>query len=158
MTFASKCCTGKTVELSAGKVTQRMTGKQIQRQQDDIHQQDNRTHAYPEAVVKKEAADRIMPEKRDEYHRQIKKIAVQVLQDERELGLAEILAPRFFGNRATRRIKKEIAVVVARGPEPQRPTQNQQCRRQFPPVVMGINQRRVERREIRAPLVIRALE
>src|SRR5258708_35075281 len=104
-----------------------------------------------------------MPKKRDEYHRQIKKIAVQVLQDEWELSFTEILATRLFGDRAAWRVEEKspvisLAIVVTGGPEAQRPAQNQQRRRKLPPVVIGINQRRVERRKIGAPLKIRALE
>src|SRR5450432_4311032 len=98
-----------------------MAGEQVQRQQDYIHQQHNRSHADAEAVVKKESAEGVMPKKRNEHHRHVKKIAVQVLQDEWELGLAKILAARFFGDRAAGRIAKEspvvrLAIVVTGGP------------------------------------------
>src|SRR5258708_4384986 len=81
-----------------------------------------------------------MPKKRDEYHRQIKKIAVQVLQDEWELSFTEILATRLFGDRAAWRVEEKspvisLAIVVTGGPEAQRPAQNQQRRRKLPPAL-----------------------
>ena len=87
---------------------------------------------------------------------------MDVLQDQWKFCFAAI-AVSWLADRACRRIKKKctvirFAVVIARGAKSQRPAQNQYRRRKRPPVMLGINQRRIKRREVRSPFVEMALE
>src|SRR4051812_28580591 len=81
---------------------------------------------------------------------------MQILQNKRELGFAGIITLA-LRHRAGPRIKqkcpvKRFPVVVAGCAKAQRPSQYEQRWRVGPVTVMNINQRRVEGREIRAPL------
>src|SRR4051812_49046292 len=83
---------------------------------------------------------------------------MNVLQDQRECGLAFVVVTATVIHRASRWIKKEsaivsLAIVVASGAESEWASQDQQRRREFPPSVTGIDQWRIKRREIRAPFV-----
>src|SRR5580704_16954737 len=117
-----------------------MAGEKIQGQQSDIQRQDERTDAYSESILEKEAAHRVMPEKDNEDDAEIHEIAVQILKNKRELGLAGIAPARFFRHCATRRIKKEspvisFAIVIAGDAESERAGKNQERRRKRPVVM-----------------------
>src|SRR5271170_1433665 len=99
-----------------------------------------------------------MPEESEIDKRDVEKPAMEILEDEGKRRLAAIMPPGPFADRAGRRIEKEraivcLAVVVASRPKSERASQNQKRRRKPPPVVCGIDQRRIERREIGAPLI-----
>src|SRR6266436_384731 len=103
---------------------------------------------------------------------------MDILQDERKSGFASIVATREFATIeakpllvATREfadcagggIEKEsavigFAVVVARGAKPQRASKNQESRWEWPPMMLRVNERRIERREIRSPRIVGILE
>src|SRR3989442_69398 len=102
-------------------------------------------------------------EKSDEQTRQVKEIAMAILEDKRKSGFAAIVAARGFADGAGGRVQEKravvgFAVVVARGPKAQRANKNEESRGEWPPVMQGIDERRIERREVRAPLVILAFE
>src|ERR1700692_1582890 len=88
---------------------------------------------------------------------------MEVLKNKRKSSLASIAAFASFADGAGGWIEKKspvvgLPVVVARDPETQRPNQNQQRRRERPPAMMGVDERRVERRKVRSPFVIGSFE
>src|SRR5215813_4920162 len=81
---------------------------------------------------------------------------MQVLQDEGKLGLALVAMPR-LADGAGNRVEEEgsiirLAVVVAGGAKREREDENQERGRQRPP--RRLDQRRVERGQVRSPLVV----
>ncbi len=121
-----------------------------------------RSHSNAEPAVEAERAERVVPEKPEEQDREIEKESVKVLEHEGKRGLAAIGAPR-LSDRAGRRVQKERAVVrlpvvVAGGPETEGPPEDQKRRRERPPAVLLVDERRVERREVGAPLEVAALQ
>src|SRR3954468_20884311 len=110
-----------------------------------------------------EGVDCVVPQEAKKNECEKKCIAMQVLQDERECGLALVLMTSTFIDRACRWIEKKcpivgLSVVIASRTETQRTTQNQQRGRKFPPAVTGIDQGRIKRRKIGAPLVEASFE
>src|SRR5205807_4961603 len=100
--------------------------------------------------------------KSEENHRDIEKIAMQILQDEGKCRLAAIRSAA-LADHTGRGVEKERAiiglpVVVAGHAESQRAAQNQQRGRKQPPMVMGVDQRRIKRGEVWRPLVETALK
>src|ERR1700674_1690047 len=88
---------------------------------------------------------------------------MKVLQDKRKARFAAIAMWSRLTHRTGRRIEKEgavisFAVVVASRPKAERCAQDQNRRRKGPPAMMRINERRIERRKVRAPLVISAFK
>src|SRR5437660_4469167 len=76
---------------------------------------------------------------------EIQKMAMQVLQDEREFRLAFVFAARLT-HRAGRRIQEKgpivsLAIVIARHAKSQREGKDQQGRRPFPEMMVRIDQR-----------------
>src|SRR5712671_7894898 len=85
-------CTGKAIHLAADQVPQRVAGEQIKREQNDIDQQHQRSDADAKVKLligsrKPEGTNRVIPQEAQEYDGSVKKIAMKVLQDEREPGL-----------------------------------------------------------------------
>src|ERR1700716_1931086 len=88
---------------------------------------------------------------------------MEVLQYEGKASLASVRPPASLADRASGRMQEErpvirLPIVVARSAEPERAGQDQKCRRKPPPVVVGIDQRRIKRREIRSPGIERSFE
>jgi hypothetical protein len=140
-----------------------MAGRRVKGEEHDVGEENERAHADAEAPVEGEGADGVVPEEREEDDRQVEKVPVNVLQDEGERRLPAIAAPRRFPDGARGRIEEEravisLAVVVARRAEPEGAHEDQKRRRKRPPAMFGIDQRRVERREIGPPLVVAAFE
>ena len=109
-----------------------MAGKRVRRQQNNVDQQHQRAHTHPEFPVKIEREKDVFPQEKQKQHRQIKKISVYVLQNERKSRFALIVSFP-FGDRASRRILKKrpivcLPVIVAGGPKAQRPSQNKHRR------------------------------
>src|SRR5438477_1690178 len=126
-----------------------MTGEKIQRQQDDVEQQNQGPESNPNSVGKEKSFDRVMPKEDEEDNRQVHEIAMDILQDEGKPRLAGVVALS-LRHGATWRIEKErtvirFAVVVAGRAEPKRSAENEQRRRIGPIPVMHINQRRIKR-------------
>src|SRR5262249_15015094 len=89
------------------------------------------------------------------------KVSMQILEDEREARLAAVAVRMRLAHGARRRIEKErtvvgLAVVVAGGAKAQRRPQDQDRRRERPP--MRLDERRIKRREVWTPLIIGALK
>src|ERR1043166_2483702 len=147
----------EAIQFAADQVLQRVAGERVQRQQHDVDQQDQRAHAdaevpmrYVAVIPKKEGANGVIPEEAKEDHGGVKKIAMDILQDEGETGLAAIIAMRRLSHGAGRRVEKECAivglsVVIAGRTETERKNQNQQCRREGPPTVRCVDERGIER-------------
>src|SRR5579859_1005560 len=98
-----------------------------------------------------EGAYCVIPEKTQEHDGAIEKIAMKVLQDEREPGFAPIVAMCRLTHGASRRVHEKravisLAIVVAGDAEAERERQDQQGRRKMPPA--KVEQRRVKGREI----------
>src|ERR1022692_1051484 len=84
---------------------------------------------------------------------------MEVLKNERKRSLAPIAVFAALADGASGWIHEKspiisLSVVVASDPESQRPNQNQQCRRERPPSMMGVDERGIKRRQIRPPFVI----
>src|ERR1700682_298925 len=125
-----------------------MAGKSVKRKTNDVDQHDDRTQPDAEMSAPVEGQDHVIPKEGQEQHREIKEIAMEVLQDKRERRLALVTFVSAIAHRARRRIQKEravvsLAVVVAGGAKARRTAEYQKCRRQprRQPAVMGINQR-----------------
>ena len=69
-----------------------MAGKCVRGEQEDVYQHHERAHADAETFGEAEGEDRVVPEKAEKEDREVEKIAVHVLQDERKRGFAAILA------------------------------------------------------------------
>src|SRR5580693_3888885 len=148
----------EAIEFASGKVAKRMAGKRVEREQDDVCGQDKCADADAKVAVEVEGDDGVVPEKQDEHDRQVKKIAVNILQDKRKLRFPLILAIGRFTHSACRRIEKKravvsFAVVIARSAKPERSREDEQCRRKFPPMMQRIDQRRIKRGKIRPPFI-----
>src|SRR5215831_11577613 len=104
-----------------------------------------------------ERAHGVIPQEKKKEERGQKPVAMDVLQNQREPGLATVLVAQ-LAHRTRRRIQEEravvgLAVVIAGNAEAQGDAQNQQSRRKRPPVVLRIDQWGIKGREIRTPLV-----
>src|SRR5205085_4469258 len=100
-----------------------MARQQIKREQNNVDQKDQRAHANEEMAFKPEGANGVIPEEAEEDDRPVEEIAVDILQDEREPGLAAVIPVSTFAHRAGRRIEKErpvvcLAIVVTSCAEP----------------------------------------
>src|SRR5260370_11817828 len=134
-----------------------MARQRVHRQQNDVAQQHQRTHAHPELPVEKERLNGVFPQKKQKQYRQVKEVPMYILQNKRKPGLALVI-PLPLTHRATWRIEEKrtivgFAAVVAGGAKTQRPAQNQQRRRKFPPTMMLIHHRGIQRREIPSPFI-----
>ncbi len=86
----------------------------------------------PKWPSKSKARIDVVPKKDDEDERDVEKIAVKILENEREARLAVIFAIARFADSAARWVEKEgtvvgLAVVVARQTKAERTTENQEC-------------------------------
>src|SRR5262249_45558648 len=98
------------------------------------------------------------PQEEEKNDRCQKKVAMNILQHERKLRLAAVVAAGTLAHRARRRIQKEspiisLSVIVAGRPEAERKDEDQQGWGQRPPVVMRNDEGRIERRKVRPPRV-----
>src|SRR5579872_2253597 len=105
----------------------------------------------------------VVPEKSKEHEREIEKVAVNILQNERKLRFALVFAFGRLAHGASRWIEEKravisLAVVVAGGAKTERAGEDEQRGRKSPPVMLRIDERRIERRKVWPPLEIRALE
>ena len=62
MTRPAECCARKAIELSAGEMTQGMAGKRVDRQQDDVYEEDEAADSNAETAVPIEGNDSVIPE------------------------------------------------------------------------------------------------
>src|SRR5438874_13360576 len=87
-----------------------MTGEKIQRQQDDVEQQNQGPESNPNSVGEEKSFDRVMPKEDEEDNRQVHEIAMDILQDEGKPRLAGVVALS-LRHGATWRIEKKCAVI-----------------------------------------------
>src|SRR5205807_4191522 len=102
---------------------QRMAGEQIQGQQNNIDQENERTHGHVKMALIPESLNCVFPEKNNEDDGKVEKIAMQILQDKRKLRFAAILPACGLAHRAARWIGEKraivgLAVVIAGHAEP----------------------------------------
>src|SRR5674476_290209 len=119
-----------------------MTAESIQREENRVQRQHNRSHADAEMfragqVGEPHSFPRIMRKQDDEQRRQIKKVAVDVLNDERERAFAEKSFAR-FANGAVDRVGPErlvigATIIIAGETKSGRNPQNQKRRREWRP-------------------------
>src|SRR5258705_2856202 len=164
--------TREAVDVSADQVPQRVASERVARKQNHVDQHDQRADAHAElarsrghGAVSQDAADRpahrkqdIVRENEDEDHCRIHGIAMQVLKNERKLGLTLVPVARLTDG-AGGRIEEEgpvvgLAIVVAGDAKGAGKNQDQECGRERPP--SRLDQRRVERGEVRPPLIVPA--
>src|SRR5713101_8720716 len=99
-------------------MSQRVTTKCVPTEQDDVDREHNRADAKTErtpaarSIDKPESFPNIIGQDQNEKQREIKKVAVNVLHDERERTFAEISFAR-FAHCARRRVCPKRFVVSA---------------------------------------------
>src|SRR6266487_232158 len=103
---------------------------------------------FPGCRREPKRADRVVPQDDQENYGNVKKIAMQVLQDEGKAGLAAVTMRARFANGTCGWIEKEcpvvgFAIVVTGCPKAERGPEDEDRRRQRPPA--WLNQRRIER-------------
>src|SRR5688572_28681076 len=130
---ATECDTRETVDLAADDVSQRVARERVERKQNDVGEQDQRTNPDSEAAIKPERVNRVVPENDQEDERNVEKVAMQVLQDEWKGSLAAIPVRAAFADCARGRIEKEravvsLAIVVTGGAKTQGATQDENRR------------------------------
>jgi len=150
----------ETVEFSTSEMAERVAGKRVQREHDDVDAHDQSAQAYTEMAAEIVGEHGVVPEKPKKYERQIEKIAVNVLEDKGKRRFALVAASGRLADGTSRWIEKKravirFAVVVARGAKPEGSGEDEQGRREFPPVMLRINERRIERRKIGPPFEVR---
>src|SRR5580698_546471 len=153
MSGLAKSGARKTIQLSSGEMPQRVAGKRVERQQNNVRSQDKRAQADAEMPIEVESLYNVVPEKQNEHDCDVEKIAVKVLKDEGKLCFTLIFAFGRLTDGTRRRIEKKrpvvsFAVVIAGGAKPEGPGKNEQRRRKFPPMMQGIDQRRIKRGEV----------
>ncbi len=92
MSRLAKRHAGKTIDLAADDVSQRMTGERIKREQNYVGKQDERAQTDAKASIEPEGPDRVVPENNQEDECNVKKITMEVLQYEGKRSFAAILA------------------------------------------------------------------
>src|SRR5215204_1256101 len=93
-------------------MAQTMTAERVAREKKDVGGQDNRAQSDAEAVRKPEAFPRIVRQKDQKNKREIQKITMNILQNQRKFSFAPVAAPR-FADRARRRVCPERLVIRA---------------------------------------------
>ena len=134
----------------------------------DQHQQRAEAHVAPLVVGVAEGQHHVEAQHQGDQHRGVPEPAVDVVEDQRQPGLAGVAAVR-LGHAAGGRAQPEgavvgLAVVVAGHPEPEREDQDDQRRREREPrerlaevggTLDAVGEaRRVERREVRRGVVV----
>src|SRR5438046_9329650 len=84
-----------------------MARQQIEREQNNVSQKDQRAHTDEEMAFKPEGANGVIPEEEKEDDRPVQEITVDILENEREPGLAAVILVGALAHRAGRRIEKE---------------------------------------------------
>ena len=114
-------------------MAQRVTTKCGTAQQNDVNRQDDCANADAEPMIKPERLPNVVAQGQNENEREIQKITMHVLDDERERALAEIRFAR-LANGACRRVGPErfvirASIIITGQPKTARRPQNQQRRR-----------------------------
>src|SRR5579871_426546 len=103
---------GHAVEHAADQVAERVASEGVAAQQDHVDEKNYRTEAYAEVTIEPHREPNIVGEQDQEEDGEIQKIAMDVLNDEREGALAEIFFARLTDG-ASGRIGPERFVVGA---------------------------------------------
>src|SRR6266404_461791 len=162
-------------------MSQRVTTECVTTEQNDVDREHNRANANAERtpaarhIDKPECFPNIIGQDQNEKKREIKKVAVNVLHDERERTFAEISFAR-FADRAGRRVcpKRFVisaTIIITGEPKFARSPQNQKRGRKNkprgPPVWLRAeptvrriakNFRRIKRRDIVAKMIMGSLK
>src|SRR5260370_8424160 len=124
---------GKAIKLAADQVPQRVTGKSIEGEKDNVGQHDQTAHTDAEAMTDGKRANAFMscrkvgsdgipairerkcpngviPKEADKDKSKIKSVTVQVLQNEGEAGFTPVIAG-LFANSPCWRIPEETTLV-----------------------------------------------
>src|ERR1022692_1628336 len=144
------------VEPAADEMAPRVAAECVAAEQDDVDQHD--PGAEPElhvAVGCEEGEVDVIPEEAGDDQHEVEEEPVEVVEEERERGLAAVFAVAELTDRARRGVPEEravvrLAVVVAGGPEQQRRPEHPEGGTDRAGLPDG---RRVERREIRPALI-----
>src|SRR5687768_9651542 len=147
----------KAIDFTADDVSQRMARERVERKQNDVGEQDQRTDTNPESAVEPERVNRVVPENDQKNKRDVEKVTMQVLQDQWKCGLAAITMRTTLADCACRRIEKEstvvsFAVVVTGCAEAEWTTKDEQRRRERPPA--WFKERGIEWRQVWSPFVV----
>src|SRR2546426_3450821 len=115
----------EAVEGPAHQVAGRVAGETIERERSGVDQQHERADPDADAAPEPRPLEHVAPEEEEVDERDVERIAVQVLEDEGEGGLAAVAVPARLAHRARRRIEEVravvgFAVVVAGGAEEDR--------------------------------------
>src|SRR2546428_2553208 len=130
---------GKTIDVPADDVSQRMARQRVAGQQDDVRQQHQRADTYAKVSshgrVKPKSRNRVVPENHQEDDGNIEKVAMQILQNKGKPCFASVTSARRLADRTGRRIEKKraivsFAIVITRRPKAERRPENQDRRRQ----------------------------
>src|SRR5947209_1047416 len=93
-------------------MTQGVAAERVAAQQHHVNQQHDCSQTDPKPAIKPERLPNVVSEYENEDQRDIKKVAVDVLHDERERPFAEVSLARLTDG-ARRRIRPERLVICA---------------------------------------------
>ena len=96
--------TGKAVELPADYVSQRVARERVERKQNDVGEQDQRTDTDSESSVKPERVNGVVPKNDQENKRDVEEVTMQVLQNQWKRRLAAIPMRPALADGARRRM------------------------------------------------------
>src|SRR2546425_2394671 len=124
---------GENVHVPAADVAARVAREGVASQEDDVDPHHQRAHADSEAVGEPERQDRVPGEHHDEEDRDVPRVAMEVLEEERKARLARVALDVADGARHRRQPEGAVvglAVVVAGQPEETWAPQDQEGRRE----------------------------
>src|ERR1700722_13305821 len=88
-----------------------MAGQRVDGKQDNVDQQNQTADANAKLPVEEKAFDRIVPQENQKNNRQVKKIAMHILQNKWKGRFAAIFPIGRFTHGARGRIEKKCAIV-----------------------------------------------
>src|SRR5947209_3670704 len=153
----------------------RVATKSVAAEQVHVHGQDERSNTDAEVAVKPNCFPNVVSENDDKEQGNVHEITVNILHDQRERPLTEIRFAR-FAHGAGRWVGPEsfvvgTSIIITSQPKAAGRPQNQKCRREVdpggPPTGSAMNPRvrriaedfrRIERRDVIAKVVVRALK
>src|ERR1700688_4927522 len=92
-------------------MAERMARQRVNGKQGNVEQQNQAADANAKLSVEEKTLDRVMPQKNQEKNREIKKIAMHILQDKWKDRFAAIFAVGGLSHGAARRTEKKCAIV-----------------------------------------------
>src|SRR2546430_1329781 len=103
--------TREAVEGPAYQVAGRVAGEAVEGERSGVDQQHERADPDADAAPEARPLEHVAPEEEEVDERDVERIAVEVLEDEGEGGLAAVAVPARLAHRARRRIEEARAVV-----------------------------------------------